>query len=524
MRPRSWRAPAFACLAFGLTCWSCGGGGDGARSPAFTVSSADGVLTLSLPEGALPAGVTQAEVQVTPVPAEEQPALNRVGVERAYSLKPDGVVLSAPARLAFTLPGTEVGGRTLMLLHESGPRNMPRLEVIAAELETLTAPERLVLTGTVGHFSRVVIGYGSIDDALVTFSIDYTPLPGLAFIGEPFRAEAVIHPVASGKVEYFPVKTILDQGPAATLSWNASSRWTIATRFKVEGPVQPTGTLVETENFVTAPGLVETALTLKCGSTGEYLVGRSFVVDVEGVENLVVLRQTAGGGAPGRGMCVAASADPIADMVDSVSSFVVQAARQAADLAAHGARRETKSAAQVQAEYGNTLYPCGLDEADIKVVCPATVQPMPAGDVLTFFLRVNAPIPRADATTSYIYSVVLDSDGVAANDWRFVAPFDWDYFQGTDRWYQLSWNHMTQAWSLTATQVDASQQTAVVPTTARAVLAGDSIVFHISATELAAARGYRLSAFGHDGRFTQATRGGDVTGANPTEALLPMPQ
>jgi hypothetical protein len=121
---------------------------------------------------------------------------------------------------------------------------------------------------------------------------------------------------------------------------------------------------------------------------------------------------------------------------------------------------------------------------------------------------------------------VFESDGDSSNDWVFQSPYDWDYFQGADRWYQLIWSHTSAQWSLTVTQVDSSQSTANVSSTSavRALIDNETVIFYIPRSELAgAAPAYRVAAFAHDGSYSEQSRGGDVSGANPTEPLTPLP-
>ena len=141
--------------------------------------------------------------------------------------------------------------------------------------------------------------------------------------------------------------------------------------------------------------------------------------------------------------------------------------------------------------------------------------------MFAFTMVLAADVPTADADHSFIYSVVLDSDDAAANNWVFVPPYDWDLFQGADRWYQLVWDHLKQLWSLSVTQVDDQQQNSDVASSgARAVISGRSVTFYIPAAEIPAMNpGYRLTAFGHDGNYSETDRGADVTGADPTKPL-----
>ncbi len=149
---------------------------------------------------------------------------------------------------------------------------------------------------------------------------------------------------------------------------------------------------------------------------------------------------------------------------------------------------------------------------------------MPAGAIDRFFVQLGAPVPTNDALKSYIYSLVLDSDGDASNNWIPQPPYDWDYFQGTDLWFQTKWDHTAKTWSISGTQVDATQATSAVASAVRAVIQNDAIMYFIPSAAIPAAKpGFRVTAFGHDGAYTVSSRGGDVSGGNPTDALAVGP-
>ncbi len=104
----------------------------------------------------------------------------------------------------------------------------------------------------------------------------------------------------------------------------------------------------------------------------------------------------------------------------------------------------------------------------------------------------------------------------------FNPPFDWDLFQGTDRWYQLIWDHRARSWSLTVTQLGPAGRfpSSTEPSTMRAVIEGNAIAFFVSMDEFPSpSPGVRLTAFHHDGNFSEETRGADVSGPDPTAPL-----
>ena len=62
----------------------------------------------------------------------------------------------------------------------------------------------------------------------------------------------------------------------------------------------------------------------------------------------------------------------------------------------------------------------------------------------------------------------------------------------------------------------------LVPTSARALVDGNGLTWIIPRDELGAAPAFRATAFCHDGSFEPQGSSGDVTGANPTEALIAL--
>jgi hypothetical protein len=215
--------------------------------------------------------------------------------------------------------------------------------------------------------------------------------------------------------------------------------------------------------------------------------------------------------------------DDLLDILDSISGRTPSYQGPPVDIQYSLAGRGRFMRAGILKAWGNTIYECGANDGVRVVVCPSDVQPMPeaGGDVWLFAMSVDGEVPLASPDRSFIYSAVFDSDGEAANDWQFYPPYDFDLFRDTDRWYQLIWSHQSQQWSLTVTQIDANQNQTSFSSAVRAVIQGDTIVFFIPASEFALEQPpYRLTAFGHDGFFSENDRGADVTGADPTEPLI----
>ena len=165
--------------------------------------------------------------------------------------------------------------------------------------------------------------------------------------------------------------------------------------------------------------------------------------------------------------------------------------------------------------WNESVFECRELAGDRLTVCADSANPVPGGDLIVIAVQHDAPVPLDPGDRQYVYAAVFDSDGDAAND--FVPSFDWDFFQGADRWYQL----MTGA---TGYEISVIQWTgdSTVPfsSAARAVIQGDTVVWFIPADEFTSSTPlYRVSAFRHDGTFAPEASAGDVNGADPTRAL-----
>ncbi|MEO0493285.1 MAG: hypothetical protein AAF081_07705 [Actinomycetota bacterium] len=213
-------------------------------------------------------------------------------------------------------------------------------------------------------------------------------------------------------------------------------------------------------------------------------------------------------------------ADLIGDLLDSISTERPTFVRDDIDIVELTRTIARMSQAEVDRVFNNSTIECGATEPFL-VVCGDDVLPMPAGDVYVLGMRLAAPVALADPEQSFVYSAVFDTDGDPTNDWVFNPPFDFDLFQGADRWYQLTWDHRGGEWFVTTSQVDSNQQVALASSAVRVVVAGENVVFFVPASE-AGDGAHRLTSFGHDGTFSPSDRGADVSGVDPTEPLTEL--
>ncbi len=175
--------------------------------------------------------------------------------------------------------------------------------------------------------------------------------------------------------------------------------------------------------------------------------------------------------------------------------------------------------------YNFSVFECGTTAdvprlgTDVTTVCPPGVGDVPEGDLIVIAAQYSDTLPTAGDENHYTYAAVFESNDDPSDDWQYQGPYDWDFFIGTDRWYQINWDPDSQQWSMTVT----NGQKPGGETAARAVLAGDTIFWMIPASEFASPNPtYRVTSFIHDGTYAPEASGGDVSGDDPTEPLLPI--
>lgn len=161
------------------------------------------------------------------------------------------------------------------------------------------------------------------------------------------------------------------------------------------------------------------------------------------------------------------------------------------------------------------------EEEETGLICPKDAADLVPGKVWFLVMKLDAPIPMDDETTHYTYSFVVDKDGDPANNFQAQSPFDWDYYQNTDRWYELTWKPDLGAWGINISDIGSSVYN-TAESNARALITGDVIVMLIPGEEILTSDGIhvRFTAFGHDGSFSAPNSSGDVSGTDPTEELI----
>ena len=142
------------------------------------------------------------------------------------------------------------------------------------------------------------------------------------------------------------------------------------------------------------------------------------------------------------------------------------------------------------------------------------------GDVMVG-VRVDDMIPLEGFDHSLGYFAVFDSDGDPSNNW--VPQSDNNPYQGTDRWFQMIFDHPTDSWWFRTMQVgEGGLIVGVDPdSSAFGIIQGDTSWFVIPRNELPATEPrLRLAAAGLDGDPMADIIGLDVNGELPTDPLV----
>ncbi|MEM9188082.1 MAG: hypothetical protein AAGF12_02810 [Myxococcota bacterium] len=494
----------------------------GTNAEEIVVTSADGRLTIRIPPGSTQWAVNDDDVTVLALD-DVGGAVQGATVVDAYSLGPDGLRFDPPATLEWTVDEpSDPRFQMFLLTSELGAESFA--------VETFNASDTsFVVELPIPHFSDVWNLRVDLASAETLNVVDTAPLGGqLSFservsFGEP-SADLMIEPPGASPFTYFFNWENITSEAGWSLSHSVTTRRfddsvvTPSSQFEQAGP--DAATFLDVSHVWTCAGDGDEGISAY--RTVDFMCRVRLVRD-DGFVQMESMRTCRAGRNSERlfgARCLAPSPDEIGAFLDSIAAAIATFTSTVIDIVSSAASELTLTQQDADALFNNSAFECGDTGAESgqRVICGSAPPTLQAGNLLRATLNLADDAPTGDAEQSYIYSLVLDSDGDPANNWEFVPPFDWDLFQGTDRWYQLIWDHPTQAWSLTATQVMPDQTTQTVPTGAWATIVGSHINFYVPEAEYDPAEvTYRLTAFGHDGSFSPTDRGADVTGADPTE-------
>lgn len=513
-RGRSKKHPKIVPLAVLLALASAGCDAEPKVNESFVVESLDGAARLAIPAAALPRGTSPSEVTLTRIPAGSlEPLVPRHRAAVAYELGPDGLELEEPATLTVRIAAAE--NKPYLVAHVSRTSAGTRIEtpeptwarIPAAEASTYTHEVRI----SAAHFSRVEVleGEEGLYSADVQIDAHDTVVGGTAAVG-------LSGSTITGALEmWMGCVAGTTESSVFVRSWSSPSALSPMRIDHLDPPSPDVGATFRPQQ----PGAFSVNAELSLGFvTQRTCAGETLPTPwwVPVFNASTPIHQA-----------LAVITDAILDYIDSVSTGSTTFESTRNDLQSHGAARYTESLGGAAARFNDSVLECGEIRDDGTItVCPTGVLDVPEGDVYVVTSTMTGPLPSAGADEGhhYVYGLVFESNGLPDDDWVFVPPYDWDYFLGTDRWYQLAWNPTTAAWTLDVSQVDATQAIAPATSSVRAAIHGDTVTWFVPASELPAAQPtYRVTAFGHDGAYSASDRGGDVSGADPTEALTPLP-
>ena len=254
---------------------------------ALEVSSLDGAAVLTIPAGALPAGVGPDDVSITDITAEAAALTEGATLLAAYELRPSGLQFPEPVTLTVRLPFTPGQPHDFVLLGDAG-----EFEVLPATLAEVDGEAREeVWALALPHFSSVRI-FTSIRDGV---TLEPRPIPDVN-VGEAFTAQVVVRP---GDWEAESISRTFFVGedappPIMRLSiFTTTGEWTLTGDFRAVGPVTPTDGKNPDPRLAFADQtafLVEQAFT--CTAVGPFTIG--YTADAElAISRRVV--QTQGG-------------------------------------------------------------------------------------------------------------------------------------------------------------------------------------------------------------------------------------
>lgn len=175
------------------------------------VVSDDGNFVLSVPENALPAGVSRETISIRKLEQAEQPVEEINGAPMLfYDLQPDGLQFREAVTFELNTPTV---GNAIPLVFIVTEKDFEMLPEPAIEINQ--ERQRASLSGKLSHFSQLALGYVDLFDVQVNEIAEQT-------VGEPFSVTAVIH-------RFNVPQTFLQHATGITIS--LQNPWTVSGGF-----------------------------------------------------------------------------------------------------------------------------------------------------------------------------------------------------------------------------------------------------------------------------------------------------
>ncbi len=536
-------APSAAVVVILVSILGCAiGGGSGTSTESITadeggsVTSADGALTLEIPPGAL---AEDTDISIREVDPDDLPdAFADVGEGMGYELEPEGLTFSEPVTVSLSLDPETMeaeggdGYEIFALLSWSETDGLEALDAMVLEISPTDG--EATLQGEVDHFSFIRRTKSGIKVSLEAVSREQPVSGRFSSLLSIVNISDGVNPILSNVHGSFHAY--------GTVELDGSGDFT------VPGQMEVNAFDFESGNFQckSTPGIgsygVQVHAVITSGgaqtrSSRQVSIVLDSVVEcvappqetpepVSEAQDIIEQTLINMGYTPQQvtQLRIARVLDPKGDWIYSILGVTPGQMREWIDIMSSlGLLTETDMAA-LRFWFNLSLFECGELVDGQLTVCSAMAGDFPEGNMFIFAALFDGEIPLDDPDTYYTYSVVMDGDGDTSNNFEFMPPYNWDYFQGTDQWYQLMWDPLYGQWSVTLTIVRGGMPVGQ-NTNARAVIAENAVFFFIPASEVLVERpAYRITSFGHDGTFAPPASGGDVTGDDPTQPLLEIPE
>jgi hypothetical protein len=485
------------------------------------VASPDGLLTLTIPAGALHED-TYIEIGVVD-PSDHPESLSDMNLAgKVYSLEPDGLGFDYPAAIEIEMTEDELESD-----RENGEYTVVSAVLMASDgtiepVDTSTVwynlEDKMLFSGKIDHFSRVIRFIG------------FTNYPYPQRIGR-----------AKVGANLGPTKTSV--GPEYLVRVDLANR----SDLDLHVDVQNLGLLdVEWNKTTTAFDVGPHGRDYKyidpkwsCGEPGQGAVYLEVFVTILNPEvnswvDRVVLSQGVDclSDIPGATNCMDSNLrrlmedfflplfnkEPCSDVREPEGDGTVKnswgevkdVSQTMAGTYRLGEHKETIT----QEDWWNIeeMYPLGPDNfyigspdrsADGGFAAMGSI-----GDWIIFFNVMYDTIPETDPTNYFQYGFVFDRDGDTENNYEPYPSYPYDFFQDTDYWIVASYDPLS-GWSLQATDAEDSAPTPVA-SDAKMLILGNTLILLVPREEFEAERiGYRLTAYRHPGDWGT---GGDWDG------------
>jgi len=137
----------------------------------------------------------------------------------------------------------------------------------------------------------------------------------------------------------------------------------------------------------------------------------------------------------------------------------------------------------------NDIAPCG-EGPNGRTIC-ASSDPSPAGKYVVIIVTYEADIPLRHTSHSVTHGLCFDADGIASNNYVPFPEYPYDFFAGTDLWYELVYDP-DSGWQLWVT--DVRQDFADVASDVRVLIVGSEMAWFVPLQELESETGPQTAA------------------------------